>query len=415
MNIINLSNLSKSGGSSGSPLLDNYLIQQGTVFEPFDSMTGFSVSTGTHTVDTSRSTTNGASIKTTSAVGSSGFITKTISADFSNVGAMSVDIYFEDTSNTDITTTQLIHIYLSSVTNLASSFEFKPTTGLFKRGWNRIVFTKDDFVNNAGESWSNTMIRVRYRIDANSGQTGVINWDNFVINRYNRPKCVVMFDDIFASAITEGKAYMDTKNMKGSLYITQDQIDSGGSKASSAQVQSAFDAGWDVMNHSKTHTDFTSLTDPQIADEVTNCTNFIISSGWNRNNSAYHFAYPFGAFSTASEAVLVGLGYKTQRTIHRYNQSTPIDNPNLLHCYTTSYPTYSLANMLTVIDQAIARGGTAFILFHNINTTPAVGNDFSIADFQTFIDYLVTKSGQIDTITFTQWYGGLASRAGIAQ
>jgi hypothetical protein len=69
-----------------------------------------------------------------------------------------------------------------------------------------------------------------------------------------------------------------------------------------------------------------------------------------------------------------------------------------------------------MVDMAIEHGATVFVVFHRLERTPQVPTDYSIADFQRFIDYVVQKrdEGLIEPMTVSAWYESLPGKKGVA-
>jgi len=68
-------------------------------------------------------------------------------------------------------------------------------------------------------------------------------------------------------------------------------------------------------------------------------------------------------------------------------------------------PTISVAGMKTAIDQAVLYRQTIIMFFHKLVVTAVNADEYSIANFQAIIDYIVSKNTQV--VTISQWYNKL--------
>jgi peptidoglycan/xylan/chitin deacetylase (PgdA/CDA1 family) len=231
---------------------------------------------------------------------------------------------------------------------------------------------------------------------------------------YSRPKCVISFDDGWSTQYTEGFAYMKPRGLKATMYIVSSYVGQA-SRVTTAQLQEMYDAGWDIANHTTTHTDLSTLTQAQVESELFTCQAFIINNGWSRYSSPKHVAYPFGGYSTASLTAMSTQGMLTGRTTSNRIQANQIDNPYLLarqyHDYTFSAATYK-----GWVDTAIATGGCLHLNYHKIvaDATGAADTEVEQTQFRDIMNYILSKKEQIDVVTFSEWYKGITnSRNGI--
>lgn len=104
------------------------------------------------------------------------------------------------------------------------------------------------------------------------------------------PTLIINFDDGGDNFQTVVKPYFISIDKKFTLYSCVDFIDEDG-RMSLAVWNDLYDSGFDIQCHSKTHTDFRTLTDAQIKSELDYVNSFFVSNGLPIPK--YH-GYPYG-------------------------------------------------------------------------------------------------------------------------
>ena len=382
----------------------NYLVTSGTLFESFETIGDWTQDSGSAVVDTSIYDSGAGSLKVTSASGTVGRVTKTINQSFANIGSMVFWVYVPD--KTGILNVQFI---LSSSTSFASYFSVSKAIGVFHEGWNAINIARSDWTANGGESWSNTMVRLRLAVYADVAATPTVYFDSLYTGQYGRPKCVFTFDDGIATPITVGKPIMDAYGFKGTLYVVQNYLGTGGSFATESQIQTAYDAGWDVGNHTQNHVHLDQqATYTDIYNEMLNNQNYLMSKGWTRNDCHKHFCYPYGGYDSRAVQAANDLGMITSTSTLEKIQGNFLDNRQLLTRRNLGN-TNSLATAKGYVDEAIAKGGTVIFQMHKLVANPAAATEWAPTDFQALVDYIASKKEQIDVVPITEWYRGLSN------
>ncbi len=210
----------------------------------------------------------------------------------------------------------------------------------------------------------------------------------------------ITFDDGYASAYTEGKPALDRYSFPGTVYVIHDVIDYA-PYLSSAQLGKLHDAGWDLAPHADkvaNHNHGFDTLDPVVAaadlrDEVA----WLESMGYGRSQ---HWAYPKGLFD-AHLIDLVKPIVSASRTTHfRTVETLPVADPYRLRCIQPKAvtPNTEPATLEWYADQVYDYGGWLIVMFHNLVAVPTLPTDFSIAEFNTFVDYLSTKGIPVKTM-----------------
>lgn len=382
-----------------------YEVQEGTLLEGFEDSTEWSISGGTAANDTSFFKTGSKSLKLTGGVGTNCIATKTINADLSESGLIYMWVYIPVLA--DVLSIQIILGNDSAFSNFYS----KTFTSVLHEGWNKLPIGKTQWASTGSPSWGTTFERLRVRVNSNTDLTGVAYFDSLTIGFYSRPKCIISFDDGWATQYTEGYEYMKKYRFRGSLYLIKQRIDTA-NYMTTAQVQTLFDAGWDVMNHTDNHVNMATelSTQAEVELELSACRDWIRGNKWSRKNGELHVAYPNGGYDTKVLAAMANLGMITGRTIINRTQANEIDSQFLLcrqsHAYTATAATYK-----AYIDRTIAEGGCIQLNYHKIVADAAGAADTEVeqSQFRGIIDYIASKREQIDVVTFTEWYEGLSN------
>lgn len=378
----------------------NYQIQSGTTLEGFEAVSDWTVdASGTAVEDTTYVKTGTNSLKLTSGSGTFSQITKTISLDLSRAGNIYYWVYIPSLAEISD-----IRLLISSSTTFTTYFQLNVSA--LHEGWNKIYIGRDQWTNVGGESWANTMVRIRIRLVANASVVAVAYLDSLTYGEYSRPKCVISFDDIFATVYTIAFPYMRARGLKGTMYLAQDLCNSSATYATTAQIQEIYNTGWDVSNHTKTHGNLSNMTLAVQTAEINDCNDWILSNGWSRNGGYKHIAYPGGAYNANTELALSAAGMLTGRTIINRTQSHESDTNWLLTRQALINST-TLAVAKGYIDRTIAEGGCIQLNFHDLVDTPGVAVEYGIDDFKAVIDYLIKKQSEIDVVTLTEWQRGI--------
>jgi hypothetical protein len=154
-----------------------YVSDAGTLLEDFETIGDWSVA-GTAGA-TQEATTNAKQgtygLQLNAFDGGSSFSTKTISLDLSEATNFIMWVYIDDVDNLSH-----ISVFFSSTTNWSEYFVLNIYSGNFHSGWNKVVLNKSDLVNTTSDSWSNTMVRMRFRCVASGSNDVSVIFDDFI-------------------------------------------------------------------------------------------------------------------------------------------------------------------------------------------------------------------------------------------
>lgn len=337
-------------------------------------------------------------------------ITKTINLNFDKYGIFSIDLYVSETFD------QLannLRVELSSTGNFKSFFQATFYGGeRFFRGWNRIVFSKNDFINDDNESWSNQMIRLRISIwlrDKGLMKPGFLIIDNFrAYEEKTKAVSIITFDDNWKSNLDIGKPILDSLGFKAVEYVIGNTASqSHPDRLNWEHLDSLYKDGWDISNHTYSHPYLSEIDTDSLEYEINGMRDTLFNRGYTR--SCDFFAYPYGNFN-----------YEVVNKVkekHKLVRSTKDWQYNI-HPSGLGYDYYLIRKQSETdtyeqtclnIDKAIERGQLFVFLFHDIAT---------IAEkFRLIMRYLKEKqdAGLIKVMTMSEYYNYLNSLTAVSE
>jgi peptidoglycan/xylan/chitin deacetylase (PgdA/CDA1 family) len=230
-----------------------------------------------------------------------------------------------------------------------------------------------------------------------------ITLNNPVLNVVRAPAILITFDDGYTSHYTQAFSYMNARNLKGTLYINTDTIDTAGFMTT-AQLTTINAAGWDIANHTSDHTDLTTLSQANAEIKLTTAQTWLDANGFSR--ASKHVCYPSGGVNATVLAAMDNLNMLTGRGIVEAKEMITPSSIYLLNSYQLA-TTKSLAQCTALVDTAISENRLLSIYMHDIATPAPHTFDWTIADFQAFINYVVSSG--IRAITINELYTGTLS------
>lgn len=371
----------------------------GTSILPLVSLTNWSVSLGTQELDTVN-TSQSAGLKLTSPAGGVVFTTNTaLNFTLDRNGIVSFDMYIYD-----IATLSSIYIFLSVDSGFADYYvKSVPVAGLYDQGWNRVVFHISDFGVGAGApTATSTFTTMRLRIDAVGATPTSVTFNNVTTGFRTAPTVLLHFDDGYASVYTTALPLMG--GIKASVGVNGVSVGTG-SYMSVAQLRVLHDTyGWDMCNHSWSHLNQTTLSKEQAKEEVSKGREYLASLGFTRYGEHNHFYYPYGAKNETTKQNMVELQVASARGLTEASIQLPWYEKFQLPCYTI-INTYPLANAQAQVTNAIKRGSSQIILFHQITAGAVTETEWSTANFTSFMNWLkpLVLGGVVNVMTTTEW------------
>lgn len=389
----------------------NYETEAATLYEDFETIGQwtFSGSAGfSGTADTTnfKAGTQGINLSVGTAAGSA-FGTKTISTVFAAYQFIRLNVYIPVAS-----TLSNVDIFLSQDSGFTRFLKASYTTG-FKVGWNQVVLHKDDFAATGGALWTDTMIRLRIRIDALAGALTSATVDNLQIGGRGLATCILRFDDAFLTQYTVAYPYMAALGLKGTVCANGASVGTGG-HMTLANLQEMYAAGWDVVNHGYTHINFTTVDAATKRSLMLDNKNWLVDNGFLRGGDI--IVYPNGGYDDETLSVAASLGLKYGYSVlgnTKRTQNYPVEDKQIIRA-SEALNTSSSATVIAGLTNAAKYGNLATIFYHKLVTTPTVSTEHSIASFNAEMDALaiMVRQGLITVRTMSNWTNSLTNPRG---
>jgi peptidoglycan/xylan/chitin deacetylase (PgdA/CDA1 family) len=380
--------------------MKNYNSRIGKSFEAFENAADWALYPNTTAeANTSEFKRGSQAIKlSATAVATEAAMTKTISTYIGDSNRQfRLWVYCHD----PITSISELIIYLSSTTDFAKNFNYGAKAQILRQGWNLVVIQPGDWTNVGGESWENKFLRLRIRIVPVAEQTLSMTFDALDYDAKSEPRILITFDDGLSSLYTAAYPIMEAVGLKGVSYVNSSTIGNAGNM-SLAQLHELYADGWDIGNHGDKHIDYLTKTEAEILADIVDGQNYLLANGFIK--SAKHFAIPNGAYDADVAAAIASSGVTTVRS-----SATAIFYPeaySILYLPTEYIVnTTTLANVIAWIETAISKGQTLILMFHAIVETATTTYQWSIANFQALINFIVARN--VPVVTMSEWYDGL--------
>ncbi len=387
---------------SRSALPQNYTINPGTLWQDFEGdLSDWAIDvTGIKTIDTVNFHTGAQSMKLTVVPAQAyASVVKTFGTpvDLRQAGKL-VHWWFYCHDDPGVTVSSF-QFWLTSAGPYYVSNQFGPST-IIKPGWNHCVMRRA--TGDSNFNWA-AVTKLTIKIYAVSGQTPSVSLDSIYIGVEQLPRCLITFDDGYSTVYTEGFSYMNSKGLRGTLYIIPGVIGQA-SYMTLAQLDEMYAAGWAVANHTYHHSgNLPGHTQVYIENELTTCTDWLLDHGYTR--AAYHVAYPGGAYDDTVLAAMSSSGGVTGRTVISTVDAVPVVDLRLLRSNMLT-SSQSLAQIKLSVDDVVLKQGVLILHTHNLLAT-ATANSWDITSFRALIDYLIAR--KVRCVTIDEWYKGLTN------
>ena len=271
-------------------------------------------------------------------------------------------------------------------------------------GWNLINLRKSDWTVGGGSpSWTSSTVGIKFRFDGTAADS--YSLDGLFSGVIARPAVLFTFDDGKISLYTQAYSYMKTRNVRGTGYPVTDWVN-GTNQATWSQLQEMYAAGWTIGNHTKTHPHLPQLSEAAQESELSGARSSLNAHGMTNVD---YVCYPFGEYDANSLTAMANLGMRNGRTLLYGNFISPIAAPYEI-------PQREIASSVALttaeswVDTAISRQEILVVVFHVISADPDPdSDDWSIDNFQSFVDYCIQQGVPIITMDDLYWlqYGSV--------
>lgn len=241
-----------------------------------------------------------------------------------------------------------------------------------------------------------------FKILMNDTSTGVVNlWINglAMIPEPTEGVLSLTFDDGWLNQWTNARSKLDQYGFPATAYIIRSLIDNNASYMTLDQLKILQNvSGWQMGSHADTagahNAGFNSLSTASCEAECVGI------KSWLRNNGLYggeHFAWPLGHWNSTDVPVIQKY-FSTGRTI--YGGSKEHRVPSIysrMRCRLVAN-TDSAATLTALVTAAATNKEWLIMCFHQIVTTASAADEYSIANFGTFIDSVASNGIKVMTV-----------------
>ena len=190
---------------------------------------------------------------------------------------------------------------------------------------------------------------------------------------------------------------MDTKDVVGTYYCRSGGVVDSASEMSWAQVQAMYAGGWNIGNHTQSHSILTELTDPQIVAEINACRADLAAHGITVGVD--HMSYVGGNYSDRVIAAVQSAGIISARTVANLAYPAfPFENVFTIKSVKPIEWPLTITEAKAWVDTIISQHSIGVAMFHTLVETAGVAYEWGIADFQSLIDYLVSTGVRVVTM-----------------
>lgn len=239
--------------------------------------------------------------------------------------------------------------------------------------WYEMTFPRSEFESHGGPDWNNTSF-VMLRGWSADEKTPAIYFDTLqTFKQGEKGHVSVVFDDGWDTQYSQAFAYMQTKGVRGNIFVIPSLIDRK-ERVTQADIDNMAAAGWDISGHGEVA--LTSLKESQLRSDVEETKKYLDEKGYKGRNI---YAYPEGQNNELVRSV-VGEHFQYARTINALNQPLRYASPHRINAFSPSNSTSPIVIQYYIKD-AIANDEWVILVFHKITASPTVETEYSISDF----------------------------------
>lgn len=281
-----------------------------------------------------------------------------------------------------------------------------------KTGYIYFTFRGAEMTLSGGELLSNTFTAFKVNLTSNASLTTPT--DIYVLGAYQnaraQSKIIIEFDDGNDTQYSEAFSYMQTLGLVGNISVIYQRVGTAGC-VTEANLQTLYDAGWDLTAHGdQNHT--TLATYAAVLADVEANRDYLIGNGWTRG--AHHYVYPGGIIvAGVSKEALAAAGMLSGRTVSTagYYVTVPWGHDTLSACTGHDISAnVTLAGVKTRIDNAVKAGASIRLYGHRIQAIVDGNIDITVADWQAICDHIkgYIDKGLLENVTWSQFYNGVS-------
>lgn len=208
-------------------------------------------------------------------------------------------------------------------------------------------------------------------------------------------------DDSHVSAYTRARPKLSALGHRATLFPINERIDGGAGYLTSAQVSELVRIhGWEFGAHADTYANHVAWNGMSRTQRLAMLSAIKSDQNARGFNDSPSFAYPNGHYTQAStDDVRQFYSLARQAGGYRGQLQTPVPFMSMrVRNSSANAGSGTLATLQARLDAAVAEKAWMVVVFHDIVTGSATGNDWSQADFDTFADYVASSGIAVATM-----------------
>ncbi len=233
-------------------------------------------------------------------------------------------------------------------------------------------------------------------------QNGALTIDNVSVTEgetstsiFDTGAVTLRFDDNWDSQYTIGFSKLNSRNLKGVLYVVSRQIEDTGFPGymTRAQIEEVYDQGHEIGSHTRTHHDLATLSTTEQRNEIAGSRQDL--QAWDVGDVTT-FAYPFGSYTAETLGIVRDAGYESAAASNG-GYATPASDPYQLERFGLENTT-TFAQAKQWIDTAVANKQWLILSIHDIRGTCTERYCVSTTVYNQIVDYLADNSIPVVTM-----------------
>lgn len=294
-----------------------------------------------------------------------------------------------------------ISLFLSNNTAFTNMMEHTfPSIALVK-GWNRLVIPFNRMTVTGTGSIANDFVRVQIRVIATSGKIADITVDSLIVNTSQKANVIFTFDDQWDTQYSVAFNEMRMRGLRGTIGVNGVNVGVP-NYMTWQQLEEVYGYGWDLVNHTNEHYNLGQQSYDVQKKDIIDGKSALDSRGFTRASNILFL--PYGSWNDITMQILTEEKIEFCRTIREQIETTPPIYNNKLKVKNL-LPYLSASSAQSLVDDAIATGGTIIFLNHRIGVEDASNMFWDTTKFQTLLNYVKTKEmdGSINVLTISEW------------
>ena len=245
---------------------------------------------------------------------------------------------------------------------------------------------------------------VRLRLPSGA-QTQLQIYEIKVVDTVPTPGAIsIVFDDGWGSQYSKAYQKMKEHDMLGNIAVITGNV--AGAPANGyctlAQLQEMYNAGWDMVSHTKTHISLLGASLADVKTELRNSQQDLAGFGFLRSHK--HFVYPGTAYDSQAIGEVKKL-YRSARGLGLWYTGWPMFGDAKYHYGQSIYAinTTPVADITAMVDKIKQFGGYHTFTFHEIIDSPSTQYQYSTSNFNAVIDYIAASG--IPVVRISDMFG----------